>query len=319
MKLLNELGRDVIFSENNAKMDEHAKAILANKQVLARILKYTTDEFKDYDLDKIEKCIENVSVSKVPWKPGETNAKITGLPQEVTIPYEGKTVYDIRFNATVPGTKEKAAYQVMFDVEVEQFEENDSYVSESRGVLYGGRMLSEQVGKNVTHSHYENLRKVISIWLCFNANEEKAHTIVRYRMKPEDLLGYYPDKKGYDLIEVIVIHLPKDSLMKKTAYKANQLTGALSVLFSSEMKAEEKIEVLEKTYKMKLTDELKNEVIDMMNFSYGAVMTGIEKGTKETKRETALKMLKGGKLSIDDISFYSGLSKEEVENLEPQK
>lgn len=53
----------------------------------------------------------------------------------------------------------------------------------------------------------------------------------------------------------------------------------------------------------------------MMNFSYGAVLTGYEKGTNENKRETALKMLKDGKLSIDDISYYSGLSKEEVEKL----
>lgn len=225
MELPNEFARDILFSENNAKMDQHAKSILANKQVISLILKYTTDEFKDYDLDTIENCIENISVNSIPWKPGETNAKVTGLPQEVTIPYEGKTVYDLRFNATVPDTKERKAYQVMINIEVEQDENGNSYFTVSRGVLYGARMLSEQISKNVTHSHYENLQKVISIWLCFNASEEKAHTIVRYRMKPEDLLGHYPDKKGYDLIEVIVIHLPKDSLIEKTACKANQLTG----------------------------------------------------------------------------------------------
>jgi hypothetical protein len=110
-------------------------------------------------------------------------------------------------------------------------------------------MLSSQVGSNVTNSHYENLQKVFSIWLCFNASEVKAHSIVRYHIVPEDILGHYPDKKGYVLIEVIVIHLPKDSLIEKTAYKANQLTGALSVLFSSTMDPYEKIEVMEKHIK----------------------------------------------------------------------
>lgn len=256
MRLPNDLARDILFSENNAKMDVHAKAILANKQVIALILKYTTDEFKDYDLDTIENCIEDVSVNSAPWKPGETNAKITGLPQEVTIPYEGKTVYDLRFNAAVPGTEERKAYQVMINIEVEQDEDGNTYITVSRGVLYCARMLSSQVGSNVTNSHYENLQKVFSIWLCFNASEVKAHTIVRYHIVPEDILGHYPDKKGYDLIEVIVIHLPKDSLIEKTAYKANQLTGALSVLFSSTMDPYEKIEVLEKTYKMKLSEEV---------------------------------------------------------------
>lgn len=329
MKLPNELARDIIFSENNAKYDAHAKAILANKQVISLILKYTTDEFKDYDLDTIKKCIEDISVNSILWKPGETNAKITGLPQEVTIPYEGKTVYDIRFNVRVPGTKEKSGYHLMIDLEVEQDENNNTYITVSRGVLYGGRMLSEQIGRNVTNGHYENLQKVISIWLCFNASEEKAHTIVRYRMKPEDLLGHYPDVEGYDLIEVIVIHLPKDSLLEKTAYKANQLTGALSVLFSSIIPADKKIEVLEKTYKMKLSEELKYEVKDMMNFSYGAVLTGFEKGREEerenarkeaantineNKRNTALKMLADG-MPVDKVMKYSGLSKEEVEKL----
>ncbi len=42
---------------------------------------------------------------------------------------------------------------------------------------------------------------------------------------------------------------------------------------------------------------------------------GIDKGINETKQNVALNMLADGKLSIDDISKYSGLSKEEVENL----
>lgn len=38
-------------------------------------------------------------------------------------------------------------------------------------------------------------------------------------------------------------------------------------------------------------------------------------GIDETRRNNALSMLADGKLSIDEISRYSGLSKEEVENL----
>lgn len=67
----------------------------------------------------------------------------------------------------------------------------------------------------------------------------------------------------------------------------------------------------------------------MMNFSYGAVLTGYEKGMQknadnacreaasavnESKRETALKMLADG-MSEDKVARYSGLSKEEAEKL----
>lgn len=38
-------------------------------------------------------------------------------------------------------------------------------------------------------------------------------------------------------------------------------------------------------------------------------------GRKETKKETALRMLKDGELSVDKIAEYTGLKLEEVEQL----
>lgn len=38
-------------------------------------------------------------------------------------------------------------------------------------------------------------------------------------------------------------------------------------------------------------------------------------GQKETKREMALRMIKGGELSLDKIAEYTGLKLEEVEQL----
>ena len=45
------------------------------------------------------------------------------------------------------------------------------------------------------------------------------------------------------------------------------------------------------------------------------ISEGRAEGINENKRNNALTMLKDGKLSIDDISRYSGLSKEEVKSL----
>ena len=41
----------------------------------------------------------------------------------------------------------------------------------------------------------------------------------------------------------------------------------------------------------------------------------LNKGISETKKETALRMLKRGKLTIDEIADYSGLTVTEVEQL----
>lgn len=45
------------------------------------------------------------------------------------------------------------------------------------------------------------------------------------------------------------------------------------------------------------------------------ISQGITQGISETKRETALRMLKVGKLTVEEISEYSALSVEEVEQL----
>lgn len=45
------------------------------------------------------------------------------------------------------------------------------------------------------------------------------------------------------------------------------------------------------------------------------IRQGITQGISETKRETALRMLKVGKLTVEEIAEYSALSVAEVEQL----
>ncbi len=45
------------------------------------------------------------------------------------------------------------------------------------------------------------------------------------------------------------------------------------------------------------------------------ISQGISQGTIETKKEIAIRMLKTEKLTVEEIAEYSGLHKEEVEQL----
>ena len=67
-------------SDYRAKYDLEVKKLLASKQVLARILKYTTKEFTDYSFVEIMQCIEGEpEISKVIVKPGKRRPEaITG-------------------------------------------------------------------------------------------------------------------------------------------------------------------------------------------------------------------------------------------------
>ena len=47
------LAHGIDITDIEAQYDENAKALMADKQVLSRIAKYRTDEFKDYDIPTI--------------------------------------------------------------------------------------------------------------------------------------------------------------------------------------------------------------------------------------------------------------------------
>ena len=56
-----------------AKYDNSVKEMLADKQILARILKYSLEEFSEVDLADIIKSMDEPVISKMRMEPGFTN------------------------------------------------------------------------------------------------------------------------------------------------------------------------------------------------------------------------------------------------------
>ena len=88
--------------KKNVQYDAYAKYILSQKEVLARILKFTIAEFQDVEAEVIMELIEGEPlVSKVSTEPGETNQtfhdKITGNNTENTELGEGTIFFDVIF------------------------------------------------------------------------------------------------------------------------------------------------------------------------------------------------------------------------------
>lgn len=58
--------------------DIHAKALLADRQVLSWILKYTVREFRDMDIPDIMGCIgDDITVGGIPVDPGLSSLGFT--------------------------------------------------------------------------------------------------------------------------------------------------------------------------------------------------------------------------------------------------
>ncbi len=267
-----------IIANNNDRLayDEVCKQILAEKYIVAKIMKYTLPEYKDYSLqDIVSKYIDGVpEIATRPVHPNESGESefVEKLANEDSLIHEGRVTYDIMFKAIIPENNESEYMYINLEG---QKAFNVGYPIVKRGIYYGGRMLSSQYGKVFTQSHYEKIKKVRSIFICNNVTDKKYHnTITCYEMSERNIFGEVnEDKDIYDLLTVIIV-----CFNEKENNTNNELINMMSVLFSRNIKADKKLKMLSSEYGIPVTTEIEKEVNSMCNFGAGLIEQGFEEG-----------------------------------------
>ena len=117
------------------------------------------------------------------------------------------------------------------------------------------------------------VKKVYSIFISMEEGKY-ANTIRSYEITPKDLYGTYRGPERYDLLSVVMIPLPKN----EDASFGNELHKLLTTALSSQMTPEEKEDILEHTYGIPMTYELKEATTKMCNLSDLVEERGIQKG-----------------------------------------
>lgn len=131
------------ITEAKSKYDEQVKELLANKIILAWIMKYTVKEFTDYEIEEIMECIEGEpEVSKFPLNPGLTNSEIIrGMNTEDSVLNEGIIYFDIRFYVYLP---DEERTKIILNVEAQR-NNTPGYDLVTRAIFYCARLLSSQL------------------------------------------------------------------------------------------------------------------------------------------------------------------------------
>lgn len=286
MEMETILAQNISVAGENAFYDEACKKLLANKIILAWIMKSCLEEYQEIDVNEIaENYIEGEpQIAQIAVHPDEMAGKgeqIIGEKTEDSTITEGTITFDIRFHALIPDTEEKV--RLFINVEAQ----NDFYPGYpimKRGIYYCSRLISSQYGVEFTNAHYERIKKVSSIWICLNPPKYRENTINRYTIQEEHLIGDVSEKKeNYDLITAVIICLGNS--------KDEHYTGILKlldVLLSSEKEPEEKKKILQNDFDIKMTRRLEREVSELCNLSKGVEENGIKKGIKEGIKEGIL-------------------------------
>ena len=271
------LSRSIDMTSDKAKYDASCKKILAEKIILAWIMKHTMKEYAPYDVQEIaEKYIEGTpKIAEVAVLPDETNApRIMGTGVEDSSLTEGIVTYDIQFRAIIPETRELV--EMIINIEA-QDDFYPGYPIVKRGIYYCGRMISSQYGTVFSKAQYDKIQKVYSIWICMTPPKHRRNTITQYSMKEENIVGNVKEEESnYDLMTAIMICLGDSG----NEQPENKLLEMLDVLLSSEKKAEQKKQILENEFGIPMTEEMEGEMEKMCNLSDGVERKGIEKGIK---------------------------------------
>ena len=295
-----------VISGMKAQYDEAAKRLLAQKSILALILKHTAEEFMEMTEDEIEACIEGKpEIASMSVEPGEIlKTEITGISTESTVPGEGKITYDIRFVVYKPGKQQKI--KLIINIEAQK-KWDPGYAIVTRGIFYCARMISEQKHREFEKSDYDRIKKVYSIWICMNGPAGEECGIASYRFTKKDYLGQLPDEKqAYDKMEVVVITLNPEKQSE------NQMVKVLNVLFSDIMNVEEKREQL-REYGVTLDSKRTEEVDVMCNLSDLIEERGIEKGIAQGKRQMIMELIQAGVLTSQEGAKWLDKRMDEAE------
>ncbi len=265
------LAKNIDAAGEKARYDQVCKRLLSYKNVLAWILKECVREYKDCDINDIaEKYIEGMpQISTLAVHPDE--GAITGANTEDSTISEGTVTYDIRFDALAPAGD--GVIKLILNLEAQnQFHSGYSLVT--RGLYYCARMLSAQYGKEFVHSDYQNIKKVYSIFICMKPPQDREHTITHYRITEDNQIGEVKeDESNYDLLNMTMICLGRPG---QRIY--GHVLRLLDVLLSSEMPADEKKDILQNEFSIKMIKQMEGDVLEMCNLSQGVEQRGIEKG-----------------------------------------
>lgn len=307
-----EIANAVNAAGDKAQYDTRVKRLLAQKSILAHILVKTVDEFKGMKPEDVVKYIEGEpSISVVPVEPGLANMekpdaagqRIVGLNTENAEINEGLVRFDIIFYVRM----KNGLSQIIVNIETQK-DEPTEYKILNRAIFYVSRLISSQKERDFVNTNYDDIKQVFSIWICMNMDDNSLSHI---HLTKDELLKPCNWKGNLDLLNIVLIGITNEIPEHDEKYEMHRLIGAL---LSSELKEQEKLDIIEHEYNIPISQEFREDVRIMCNLS-----TGIEeRATEKTSEKFILNMYKKG-YTLDQIADVAETGVDEVEAIIKKK
>ncbi len=280
----------------------------------------TVDEFKGMKPEDVVKYIEGEpSISVVPVEPGlanmektdATGQRIVGLNTENAEINEGLVRFDIIFYVRM----KNGLSQIIVNIEAQK-DEPTEYKILNRAIFYVSRLISSQKERDFVNTNYDDIKQVFSIWICMNMDDNSLSHI---HLTKDEMLKPCNWKGNLDLLNIVLIGITNEIPEHDEKYEMHRLIGAL---LSSELKEQEKLDIIEHEYNIPISQEFREDVRIMCNLSTGIEERATERATKKATEKTSekfiLNMYKKG-YTLDQIADVAETGVDEVEAIIKKK
>lgn len=293
------LAQAVETAGDASSYDTNVKFLLADKQILARILKYAVKEFKDMAVTDIMDSIgDDIETGTRPVDPGMSNlGQVKKTDTEDNVPGEGKIFYDIRF--TTYHLKEEIKFLINIEAQRSTDPGKLGYHLENRIIFYLARMISAQKQTEFFHSDYDSLKRVVSIWICLDTDED-GDSIEEISFDRKAVYGKRKNPYNTDLMKGIIVSIRNRADVKASK---NILVSMLeNLLIQTDIVKKKRI--LTEEYGMIMTTELEGRMQTMCNLSENIKELGLEEGFNEG--------IKKERLNAIERMMSAGFTKEQI-------
>ena len=310
-----EVKNAVLLTDIKAQYDAYAKKLLGHKIILAHILVRSVEEFRGMSPEEVVPLIEGEPyINTVPIEPGFTNKKlnlendqeIIGMNTENTEINAGYIRFDIIFYVRM----KDGISQIIINIEAQKKEPTD-YDILNRAIFYVSRMISSQKNRDFQGSNYNDIKKVYSIWICMNMEED---SMAHIHLVNENLMGNHEWKGNLELVNIIMIGLAKEISEKEEQHELHRFLGTL---FSKKIEADKKLDILENEYHILRGKALEEDVKTMCNLSEGIEEEAMEAGRKEGKKELLKQLVKKKLMKGKNINIIADELEEDVSIIQP--
>lgn len=292
-------------NDSGAAYDTNVKYLLADKQILSRILKCTVEEFQDMDISDIMGCIGgDIEIGTRPVDAGLSNlGRVTGTATEDNVPGEGIIYYDIRFTAY----HKEREIKILINIEAQKSSDSGKlgYHLENRIIFYLARMISAQKQTEFFHSDFDSLKKVRSIWICMD-NIGTEDSIEEISLDRKTVFGNKKNPYHIDLMKAVIVNIRNGSgeSVKKSQ---NVLIAMLEELISKKDAAEKK-RILVDEYGMVMTAELERRIQIMCNWSESIR----ERERIDARNEAKIDVRNEARIEIIEKMIKANATKEQI-------